>query len=663
MLLEHPGNLVTREELRKALWPSDTFVDFDHSLNAAVNRLREALGDSADEPRLIETLPRRGYRFIGSLDDTPEIPAAVRVPVNARPSRRTVAAISAAALVMIAVGLSLSLRSRIHVPDRSQWVRLTQLPDTAIMPALSPDGRMLAFLRGWGGQVYVKILPDGDPVQLTHDDLAKFTPTFSPDGSRIAYTAMDPQSHFDTWVVPTLGGDPQLMLRNASGLVWTGPRQVLFSEVKTGVHMGVVAAEESRMGERDIYLPEAESGMAHKSYLSPDGKWVLVVEMDQDHLWLPCRVVPANGSSSGLRVGPLGGGCTSAAWSPDGNWMYFTADPGGVNHIWRQHFPDGQPQQITSGPTEEEGIAMAPDGRSFVTSVGLRNTSLWIHDANGERPISLEGNSTKAKFTPDGKGICYLTVREATAKEARSALNWYRNPGELRIADLASGRSEPLVRGFPVLDYDISADGRQVVMSTTDSAGKPQLWLAPLDRSASPVQIPNVEGNSPRFGPGGDILFRRVDQRSTFVYRVHPDGTGLRKARPEPIFLLWYASPDGQWFSAWAPGLGNTSSSIQLFPLDGGPPIPTGGGFTILRWSLDGRAVLIPGSRTYLVPLPPGEDIPRIQAGRFASVEDVSRVPGAHLIDGWDVVPGPTRDVYAFTRGAMQQNLYRIPVP
>src|SRR4029077_12517839 len=68
MLLERPGSLVTREELQKALWPSDTFVDFDHSLNAAVNRLREALGDSADEPRLIETLPRRGYRFIGTLN-------------------------------------------------------------------------------------------------------------------------------------------------------------------------------------------------------------------------------------------------------------------------------------------------------------------------------------------------------------------------------------------------------------------------------------------------------------------------------------------------------------------------------------------------------------------------------------------------------------------
>ena len=68
MLLDRPGDLVTREEIRHKLWPGDTFVDFDHGLNNAVNRLRDALGDSADTPRFIETLPRRGYRFIGTVN-------------------------------------------------------------------------------------------------------------------------------------------------------------------------------------------------------------------------------------------------------------------------------------------------------------------------------------------------------------------------------------------------------------------------------------------------------------------------------------------------------------------------------------------------------------------------------------------------------------------
>src|ERR1700745_2943733 len=94
MLLERPGELVTREELRTALWPSDTFVDFEHGLNAGVNRLREALGNSADSPRIIETLPRRGYRFIGAITPTISVPEPLKdgtqpVPQAVAPSPAT----------------------------------------------------------------------------------------------------------------------------------------------------------------------------------------------------------------------------------------------------------------------------------------------------------------------------------------------------------------------------------------------------------------------------------------------------------------------------------------------------------------------------------------------------------------------------------------------
>ena len=71
--------------------------------------------------------------------------------------------------------------------------------------------------------------------------------------------------------------------------------------------------------------------------------------------------------------------------------MYFSADAGDGFHVWRQRFPDGPPEQVTSGPTEEEGLAVAPDGKSLITSVGLTQRSVWFHDASGERQISLEG--------------------------------------------------------------------------------------------------------------------------------------------------------------------------------------------------------------------------------------------------------------------------------
>src|SRR5262249_30727001 len=202
------------------------------------------------------------------------------------------------------------------------------------------------------------------------------------------------------------------------------------SELKSGVHMGLVTADENRTGVRDLYLPTDEPAMAHRSYLSPDHKWVLLVEMDVDHMWLPCRIVSIDGSSPSRRVGPAGG-CTFRAWSPDGAWMDFTVNTGGAAHIWRQRFPDGKPQQVTPGPSEEQGITIAPDGSSFVTAVALQSTSVWIHDAKGEREISLEGNAANPRFTPDGKKLCYLVV-----KQAPNTFVFYRDPGELRVADL-----------------------------------------------------------------------------------------------------------------------------------------------------------------------------------------------------------------------------------
>ena len=583
---------------------------------------------------------------------------------------------AAAGVAIVAVVTALWMRGPAHPLDRSQWVQLTRFPDSVTQPALSPDGQMVAFFRGSStfqgpGQIYVKKLPDGEPVQLTHDSLNKMSPAFSSDGSRIAYTTVDSEFHWDTWVVPALGGEPQLLLKNASGLVWTGPRQVMFSEMKKGVHMGIVAAEESRMGARDVYLPADEAAMAHRSYPSPDGKWVLLVEMDGDHLWERCRLVPADGSSPGRQVGPSGGGCTSGAWSPDGKWMYFTSNAVGTNHIWRQRFPDGPPEQITSGPTEEEGIAMAEDGHSLVTSVSLQNDSLWLHDASGEREISLEGNAAQPNFTSDGGKLLYRIVREPAGQ-----FSLYRDPGEVRVADLESGRSEPLVRGFQALDYDISADGRWVAMETADGEGKPRLWLAPLDRSSPPHQIPNVVGGSPRFGPDGEIFFRRRAEGSSqeegmegspgFVYRVRPDGTGMRKAVEQEILVLWRVSPDGRWISAWAPLPGNGPPSGQAFSLDGKPPVNIG--WVALGWSKPGlpRGVgFVPffGNGTYIVPLAADQILPPIPARGFRSEDEIARLAGVRKIPASPVAVGPSADVYAFYRGAIQRNLYRIPIP
>src|SRR5262249_9408544 len=147
------------------------------------------------------------------------------------------------------------------------------------------------------GQIYVKILPDGEPRQVTHDDLRKMSPVFSPDGSQIAYTTVDQQFKWDTWLVPVLGGEPERWLPKSSGLTWMEKGQLLFRKIKEGIHMAMVTAGESRGGERDVYVPAHDRGMAHRSYPSPDKKWALVVEMDQVGAWTPCRLLPIDGSS------------------------------------------------------------------------------------------------------------------------------------------------------------------------------------------------------------------------------------------------------------------------------------------------------------------------------------------------------------------------------
>ena len=401
--------------------------------------------------------------------------------------------------------------------------------------------------------------------------------------------------------------------------------------------------------------------MAHRSYPSPDGKSVLLAEMDRG-LWLPCRLVPIDGSSAGRPIGPPDAACRFAAWSPDGKWMYFSSSSGGAFHTWRQRFPDGQPEQITSGPTEEEGIAMAPDGRSFITAVALRQSAVWMRRPEGDRQISLEGFAFDPKFTPDGKKLCYRILKGAVLTD----------PSELRVVELESGHDEPLLPGWsvfgrPGLAYDISADGRQVVAAVKDREGKRRLWLAALDRQSPAHSIPDVEGDMPLFGAAGDVFFRGFEGSFAFGYRVRADGKGLGKVIHQPIAGPAGISQDGQWLIAKVAGEEGAGSPNVAFPVSGGnsvrimSPLVTDLHFV---WSPDGKLMFISFGlgKTYVVSLPPGRMLPAIPEGGFQSESEIAKLPGVRIIDTYDIAPGPTSEVYAFSRATVERNLYRIPL-
>ena len=157
--------------------------------------------------------------------------------------------------------------------------------------------------------------------------------------------------------------------------------------------------------------------------------------------------------------------------------MYFTAmTPNGV-HIWRQRFPDGAPEQVTFGAGTEEGIHFAPDGRSFVTSVGTSQSTLWVHNSRGDRQITSEGYPFMPSLSADGKKLYYL-VRSYGLR------SW--NQGRLWVADLETGQRQQLLTDFQLLHYSVSADGQQVVFVSVDEQGRNPVWLSSLNAQLPP---------------------------------------------------------------------------------------------------------------------------------------------------------------------------------
>src|SRR5712691_11759356 len=172
-----------------------------------------------------------------------------------------------------------------------------------------------------------------------------------------------------------------------------------------------------------------------------------------------------------------------------------------------------------------------------------------MHDAHGEHPLSSEGHLAYLlgsvsfpSFSSDGKHLYYLLRRESPGA-----------PSELWRTDLASNKSEDVLPGVLVLEYDISSDGKEVVFSTQPSGKSSQLWLASLDRSSPPRQIASSGENSPHFGADGEVLFRLSEGKINYLYRMNRDGSGRAKVVPYPISTVQNISPDRRWLAAMLP--------------------------------------------------------------------------------------------------------------
>jgi hypothetical protein len=342
--------------------------------------------------------------------------------------------------------------------------------------------------------------------------------------------------------------------------------------------------------------------------------------------------------------------------------MYFGAAVGGARHLWRQRFPDGEPEQITSGAAEEDGLAVAPDGRSLITSVGMRESAVWIHDSKGERAISPEGYAatnpklfSPPRFSLNGRQLYYLLRRQSP-----------RAGNELWRTNLASNARERVFGDFNIFQFDISGDdtGAGEVVFSAQPPGEPsQLWLAPLDRSAPPKRIAASGEGAPHFGPDGTVLFSYSDGKANYIGQIKKDGSGRKQVTPYPISTLLSSSPDGRWLVAFTPAADRVDT-MAIPAGDVGRPRRICRGFCEVSWDQDGKTLYIAlnqnSGKTVAIPVSTGE-FPEVPDGIVESPKKATEIPGARIIDQWNISPSRDPATFAYVKTTTgHRNLFRI---
>ena len=563
-------------------------------------------------------------------------------------------------LAAIAAGIAFYAKNQAAppIPDPKDWTQLTFFNDSVVYPALSPDGRLLAYLRGpdsWttSGQVYVQLLPGGAPVQVTHDDTTKLALTFTPDSSMITWGTLDPWNVNQANVLG--GGQPSVFLPNASSPSWIDDnKNLLYSEITSGLHMILVTSDLSRGNRRVVYAPSEERGMVHQSHLSPDGKSILLVTMDGAGQIGPCSIIPFHDATQPRELTPPGSRCTSTAWSHDGKWAYFNFSQGAGAHIWRMRYPDGKLEQITEGPTTQENMFMAPDGKSLVAAVGNTQFTAYLHDKDGDTPLS-NGSTIHPKFSYDGKKIYFLETNGQT------------NQDELWVKEMGADHADPVLPGYPMSDYSVSADGKLIAFVQRDKHSA-SVWVAPTDRRSSPVKISadRIE-DCPRFLPNNDLVVRADENNALYLFVEKSDGTSRRKIGDKPVVDFYHLSRDGKYALAYTPAPDPTSPAYaSLLPIDGGEPRVVCRAFCDLIWDPAGKFVVvrmdIGGRVAYAIPIDPATGLPRMSnpAG-FANNQDLAAEKGAILIKH-PVQNLLDLNTYLYTEDITRRNIYRIPL-
>jgi Tol biopolymer transport system component/DNA-binding winged helix-turn-helix (wHTH) protein len=502
-LLEEPGQTVSRDELQHKLWPEGTFVDFDHSLNAAVNRLRERLHDSAENPRYIETVPGVGYKFVAPLaEPQPETAAAegVLTPIEikndvllvkrAKAFRNGISILKITASLIAAAVVLASIRFWFFTAEQQVLTRITNEAAVATDPAVSPDGRFLAYAsdRGNGKTLNIWIhdrMHDVTDRQVTFDNADAHEPSFSADSSRIVYRSE--RAGGGTFVVPALGGEPVLMANEGRSprfspdgrwvAFWRG---ALMTALGNGVPWGAIYVIPSSGGSPK----QVGTDLSWGGYpvWSPDSRFLLVfVDAVQGVTpYADWWAIPLSGEPSiktgiipflirqGFPSSMANGIPRPVQWTSKS--IFFAADHGDTSNVWKLDFTLKSRliknlKRVTSSTNSDMCPAIAPDGTVYFASLN-RRTGIWSLSMDTERAVARGQPSRvsssvlpeiSASSSLDGRRLAFIKLTSGHTQ------TWVR--------DLATGVQLPLgeTSGPDHWAPRISRDGKWVAYATMDS--------------------------------------------------------------------------------------------------------------------------------------------------------------------------------------------------
>ena len=611
ILLERPGDVVTREELQKRLWP-DTFVDVDHNLNTAINKIREVLGDSAESPRFVETLPRRGYRFIGELERPvrpvvePAVePVAIVEPDRGRRSRKLRWMFAAGALAICAVALVALIGYRWRRQQRPQEqealtaVPFTALAGQAISPAFSPDGSRIAF--AWNGDpkggtkgydLYVKAIGSETLLRLTQHPSDWITPTWSPDGTQIAFHRV---AGADTgiYVVPALGG-PERKLRSTR-MPWRVFVLIPFPSISW----------------------------------SPDGKWIafadVLPEGEHPRLFLLSMETL---ETSQIPINPKCMGEDLPAFSHRGEYLAYWCSLNGLDKATLSFlpFPDGKPRTTASFQGYPNGLTWSADDTRLIYSFWDSSSKLGhVNVANGSaKGLAVSGDAAQPSVSAKGDKLAFSATNLSSNIWRRDLLH----PEAPAVELVPSSRRQ--------IDAQYSPDGKRIAFASFRS-GVQGVWISNEDGS-NLVQIsnPTQPSGSPQWSPDGNKI--AFDSRPKDRWEIYI--AGATEGIPKKLIINvsnvirphW--SRDGKWIyfrSAEAGRMG-----LYRCPASGGDAIALSkdtDGFGPQE-SFDGKTIFFvnhESKSTLKQALSPGQP---------ATESEVEGLPRMNSYSSWTVSPG-----------------------